>query len=116
MSTFTQESVQKLAEAIAPAVYDYISVDDAYLDGFMNSILPAIEKVIGKSSPQLVSELSCVIMGMVGTININDPYAKNNIWKTRYDILYRYVKATYAESYVDGAEYGIATPDDLYGY
>ena len=116
MSTLTQESVQKLAEAIAPQVYDHISVDDGYIDGFMNAILPAIEKVIGKSSPELVGGLGCAIMGLVGTINVNDPYAEHNIWKTRYEVLHRYVRNTYAESYVDGAEYGIMVPDEIYGY
>lgn len=116
MSTLTDESTQKLAAAIAPAVYAYLAEDDRYLDGFMNSIQPAIESVIGKTSPELIGELGCAIMGHVGVNGENDPYAQHNIWKTRYEVLYRYVKETYAESYVDGAEYGIATPADLYGY
>ncbi len=116
MSTLTDESTQKLAKAIAPAVFEYISEDGRYLDAVMNTIEPAIVSVIGHTSPELVGELGCAIMGMIGVPNDNDPYAQHNIWKTRYEILYRYVKATYAESYVDGAEYGIATPTDIYGY
>ena len=107
MSSLTQESTQKLAEAIAPAVYDYMLEDGRYLDGVMNTIEPAIVSVIGHTSPELVGELGCAVMGLIGVPTINDPYAEHNIWKTRYETLHRYVRRTYAESYVDGAEYGI---------
>ncbi len=107
MSSFSQESTQKLAETIAQQVFEYISEDGRYLDGVMNTIEPAIVSVIGQTSPELVGELGCAIMGMIGVLDINDPYATNNIWKTRYETLHRYVRNTYAESYVDGAEYGM---------
>lgn len=110
MSNLSQESTQKLAEAIAPAVYDYMAEDGRFLDGVMNTIEPAIVSVIGHVSPELVGELGCAIMGLIGVPTTSDPYAENNIWKTRYDVLFRYVKANYADSYVDGAEYGMMSP------
>ena len=112
MSTLSQESVQKLAQVIAPQVFEYLSEDGRYLDGIMNTIEPAIVSVIGHTSPVLVGELGCAIFEMIGVIGENDPYAQNNIWKTRYEALYTYVKRTYAESYIDGAEYGVSQ----YGY
>ena len=116
MSNLSQESTQKLAEAIAPAVYDYMAEDGRFLDGVMNTIEPAIVSVIGHTSPELVGELGCAIMGLMGVPSTSDPYAEHNIWKTRYEVLHRYVRNTYAESYVDGAEYGIMVHDELYGY
>jgi hypothetical protein len=73
----------------------------------MNTLEPAIVSVVGHVSPDLVGELGCAIYGMIGVQDINDPYAEHNIWKTRYETLYRYMKTHYAESYIDGAEYGI---------
>ena len=107
MSNLSQESTQKLAETIAPAVFEYMSEDGRYLDGMMNTIEPAIVSAIGHVSPELVGKLGVAIMDMIGVQGNNDPYATNNIWKTRYEVLYRYVKANYASDYVDGAEYGI---------
>ena len=107
MSNLSQESTQKLAEAIAPAVFNYISEDGRFMDGLMNTLEPAIVSVIGHVSPELVGELGCVIYGMIGVSTTSDPYAEHNIWKTRYETLHRYVRNTYAESYVDGAEYGM---------
>ena len=115
MSSFTQESTQKLAEAIAQQVFEYISEDGRYLDGVMNTIEPAIVSVIGQTSPELVGELGCAIMGMICVPSDPDVY-QDELWKTRYERLYRYVKHTYAESYIDGAEYGILAPEDVYGY
>jgi len=111
MSNLSQESTQKLAQAIAQSVFEYISEDGRYLDGLMNTIEPAIVHVIGQTSPELVGELGCEIMGLIGVQGNNDPYATNNIWKTRYETLYRYVKENYSTEYVDGAEYGIVERD-----
>ena len=108
MSNLTEKSTRKLAEAIAHQVFEYISEDDRYLDGIMNTIEPAIESVIGQTRPELVGELAVTMMGMIGVLTINDPlYEENNNWRRRYEALYRHVKKHYAESYIDGAEYGI---------
>ncbi len=107
MSTLSQESVQKLAQTIAPQVFEYISEDGRYIDGLMNTLEPAIVSVIGHTSPELVGEIGCAIYGLIGVVEANDPYAEHNVWKTRYEVLHRYVRTTYAESYVDGAEYGM---------
>ena len=107
MSNLSQESTQKLAEAIAPAVFNYISEDGRFMDGLMNTLEPAIVSVIGHVSPELVGALGCTIYGMIGVSTTSDPYAEHNICKTRYETLHRYVRNTYAESYVDGAEYGM---------
>jgi hypothetical protein len=115
MSTLSQESTQKLAEAIAQQVFEYISEDDRYLDGVINTIEPAIVSVIGKTTPELVGELGCAIMGMICIPGDPEVY-QDNLWKTRYDRLYSHVKRTYAESYIDGAEYGIIASDEVYGY
>lgn len=115
MSQLSQESVAKLAQVIAPQVFDYMNEDGRFIDGVMNTIEPAIVSVIGHVSPDLVAELGSSIMDMISVPDINDPYAKNNIWKTRYEVLYRYVKENYATEYVDGAEYGtilITTEED----
>ena len=110
MSTLSQESVQKLAQTIAPQVFEYISEDGRYIDGLMNTLEPAIVSVIGHTSPELVGEIGCAIYGLIGVVEANDPYAEHNVWKTRYDALYSYVKRTYAGDYVDGAEYGMMNP------
>ncbi len=112
---FSDESTQKLAAAIAQDVFAYISEDGRYLDGIMNTIEPAIVSVIGQTSPELVGELGCAIMGMICIPSEPDVF-QYDLWRIRYERLYRYVKQTYAESYVDGAEYGIMVPDDIYGY
>jgi hypothetical protein len=115
MSNLTEKSTQQLAEAIAQQVFEYISEDGRYLDGLMNTIEPAIVSVIGQVTPELVGELSVTIMDMICIPSDPDVY-QDDLWKTRYERLYRYVKHTYAESYIDGAEYGILVPEDLYGY
>ncbi len=102
---FSDESTQKLAAAIAQQVFEYISEDGRYLDGVMNTIEPAIVSVIGQTSPELVGELGCAIMGMICIPSDPEVY-QDDLWKTRYERLYRYVKKNYAESYIDGAEYG----------
>ena len=108
MSNLSQESTQKLAESIAHQVFEYISDDDRYRDGIMNTIGDAIHSVIGETSPELIGELGGAIMGMIGVVTINNPlYAEHNNWKRRYETLYRHIKENYAESYVDGAEYGM---------
>ena len=104
----TDESTQKLADTIAHDVFEVLSTDGRYLDGVMNSIEPAITEVIGKSSPELIGELGALIMDKITVMGECNPYAKHNIWKTRYEALYNYVKRTYAESYIDGAEYGMS--------
>ena len=106
MSSLSNESTRKLADAIASDVFHILSTDGRYLDGVMNSIEPAISEVIGKTSPELMGELGSLIMEKISIPNENDPYAENNIWKTRYQTLYNYVKRNYATDYVDGAEYG----------
>ena len=106
MSTLTDESTQKLAEAIAPQVFEYISEDGRYLDGIMNTIEPAIVSVIGQVTPELVGELGCAIMGMI-CIPCVDSEFTDSVWRKRYDALYSYVKRNYADDYVDGAEYGM---------
>lgn len=105
--TLSNQSIHKLADTIAPKVFEILSDDGRFLDGTMNSIEPAIQEVIGRVDYTVSSELACLIMEKIGIVENSDPYADHNIWKTRYDTLYRYVKRTYAESYVDGAEYGI---------
>ena len=116
MTTLSQDSVQRLADSIAPQVFEYLSTNDAYIESVCNGIEPAIVEVVGKVSPVLAARLGVAIMEKIGVPESDQPYAQNNIWKTRYEVLYRYVKETYAESYVDGAEYGIMIPDDIYGY
>ena len=106
MSNLTEESTRKLAEAIAPQVFEYISEDGRYLDGVMNTIEPAIVSVIGQVTPELVGELGCAIMGMICVPSSTEAF-EDDLWKTRYERLYRYVRTQYAESYVEGAEYGM---------
>lgn len=105
--SFSDESIRKLADIKGREVFDVLSTDGRFLDGVMNSMEPAIEDVMGRISPELVGDLGCEIMNRIGFIEENGPYSHNNIWKTRYEALYNYVKTNYAESYVDGSEYGI---------
>lgn len=110
--TLSNESTSKLAETIASDVFEVIKYDDRYLQGIMNALPSAIEDVIGKVSPELIGELGSMIMDKVGVAEPCHPYDKDNIWKTRYETLYSFVKRTYAESYVDGAEYGVSQYND----
>ena len=105
--SFSQESIRKLADVTARDVFDKITEDRRFDEVIMNALPKAIEDVMGDVSPELVGELGCEIMGRIGVIEQNGPYSQNNIWKTRYEALFRYVKKNYAESYVDGAEYTV---------
>ena len=105
--SFSQESIRKLADVTAREVFDKVTEDPRFDDVIMNSLPEAIYDVMGDVSPELVGELGCEIMGRIGVIDQNGPYAENNIWKTRYEALFNYVKKNYAESYVDGAEYSV---------
>jgi len=109
MSNLSQESTQKLAETIAPAVFEYMSEDGRYLDGVMNTIEPAITSVVGHVSPELVGELGCAIMGLISVPCVDAEFT-DSVWRKRYEALYSYVKRTYADDYVDGAEYGMMNP------
>ena len=102
-----QESIQLLADTIAEDVFAVLCKDGRYRDGIMNSLPEAIAEVVGKVSPEVTGQLGAKIMDKIGIPQDNDPYADNNIWRTRYETLFRYVKNNYAESYVDGAEYAI---------
>lgn len=105
--SFSEESVSKLADVIAPQVFEELCTDGRYMDGLMNSLETAIIQVLGRTSPELVGAIGDAIIQRIGVVGECHPYAQNNIWKTRYDALYSYVKRTYAESYVDGIEYDI---------
>lgn len=97
--TLSNESTKLLADTISERVFEIVSSDGRYLDGVMNSIEPAIIEVIGKCEPDVIAELSCLIMENIGV-------SDNSIWKKRYEALYHYVKYNFASEYVDGAEYG----------
>ena len=109
--SFSEESIRKLADVTGRDIYEAIVDDGRLEEAVMNSLPEAIESVMGRVSPELVGALGCEIMSRIGITESNDPYATNNIWKTRYEVLYRHVKANYAESYVDGAEYAILSSD-----
>lgn len=102
-------SLNALADAIAPDVFEELSDDGRYMDGIMNSIETAIVQVMGRVDPDLVGELGVRIIDKIGVTNGD---CECDVWKERYQTLYRYVKNTYAESYVDGAEYAMMS----YGY
>ena len=103
--SFTKESLDKLADVVAPQIFEELCTDGRYLDGLHNSMERAIVQVLGRTSPALIGALGEAIIERIGVVGESHPYAHNNIWKTRYETLYQYVKRTYAESYVDGAEY-----------
>ena len=107
----SEESTQKLADTIADEVFAIISERGQYLDAVMNTMDHAITTVVGDVSPELSGKLGDLIMNKMGIVHDNEPYSEYNIWKTRYDILYRYVKKNFAESYVDGIEYDIQRMD-----
>ena len=107
MMKLSDESIQKLADTISDEVFAIISERGQYLDAVMNTMDHAITTIIGDVSPELSAKLGDMIMEKIGIVHTHEPYAKFNIWKTRYEALYRYVKKTYAESYVDGMEYDI---------
>lgn len=97
------DSLSKLADAIAPDVFEQLSDDSQYVDGVMNSIERAIVAVIGRIEPDLVGELGVRIIDKIGVVDETPCY--EDVWRRRYETLYAHVKKTYAESYVDGAEY-----------
>lgn len=105
--SFSEESIRKLADVAGRDIYEAIVDDGRLEEAVMNSLPGAIESVMGRVSPELVGELGCEIMSRIGITDSNE----FNIWKTRYEALYRHVKKNYAESYVDGAEYDIPRPD-----
>lgn len=107
----SEESTQKLADVISDEVFAIISERGQYLDAVMNTMDHAITTVIGDVSPELSGKLGDIIMDKMGIVHDQEPYAQFNIWKTRYEALYRYVKKNYAESYVDGMEYDIPRED-----
>ena len=104
MSTFTEESLDQLANAIAPKVFAIISEDGLYLDGVMNSMPYAIKEVLESDvSPDLIGRLGARIMDQITIPNTEEV---DSVWKRRYDALYRYVKTNFTEDYIEGAEYG----------
>ena len=107
----SDESTQKLADTIADEVFEIISERGQYLDAVMNTMDHAITTVIGDVSPELSGQLGDMIMEKIGIVHDQEPYAQFNIWKTRYEALYNYVKKNFAESYVDGMEYDIQRED-----
>ena len=109
--SFNKESVNKLADVIAPQVFEELCTDGRYMDGLMNSMETAIIQVLGRTSPELIGAIGDAIIARIGVVGECHPYAQNNIWKTRYEALYQYVKRTYGEDYIDGAEYGVSQYD-----
>lgn len=107
----SDESTQKLADVISDEVFEIISERGQYLDAVMNTMDHAITTVIGDVSSELSGQLGEIIMEKIGIVHDQEPYAQFNIWKTRYEALYNYVKKNYAESYVDGIEYDIPHVD-----
>ena len=45
-------------------------------------------------------------MGLISVPCVDAEFT-DSIWRKRYESLYAYVKRTYADDYVDGAEYGM---------
>lgn len=106
--SLSNESIEKLVDNISHDVFHLISNDPLYLEAVMNNLPGAITEVLGETSPELIGELGSRIMDRIGVdTGSNSPYDHDNIWKVRYETLFRYVKRTYADSYVDGAEYGV---------
>jgi len=103
MSTITEESLDLLADTIAPEVFAVLSEDGQYLDGVMNSLPYAIESVLGRVSPDIVGRLGARIMDQITVPNTKEI---DSVWRERYYALFRYVKATFPDDYVDGAEWG----------
>ena len=101
----SSNSIDRLAEEIAPKVYRLMGGDIRYAEGLQNSIVSATSEVMGDADPRIVGSVANRIIDMIGVIGSDS--ASADIWKSRYETLYRYVKTNYAESYVDGAEYGI---------
>ena len=106
--SFSEESIEKLADVTATRVFDVIVEDGRFDEAIMNAMPGAIQHVMGDVSPQLVGVLGYEIMSRIG---IMEEPPEFNLWKTRYEALYRYVKKNYAESYVDGIEYDIPHGD-----
>ena len=107
--SLSNESIEKLVDNIAEDVFHLIKDDPRYKEGIMNNLPGAITEVLGETSPELIGELGVRIMDRIGIDRgPNTPYNQNNIWKVRYNTLFQYVKRTYADSYVDGAEYGLS--------
>ena len=111
-----EESLQLLADTIAPQVFEELCDDGRYMDGLMNSMETAINQVIGRTSPELVGELGERIFQKIGVVS----ESSTEVWRQRYETLYAYVKQNYAESYIDGAEYGptalYSGSVDIYGF
>ena len=97
------ESLQLLADTIAPEVYAHISEDEVYISGLMNALPYAIREVLGEVSPDLIGELGVLIMEQIAVPNTKD---LDSAWEKRYKALYAYVKTNFAADYIDGAEYG----------
>ena len=97
------ESLQQLADTIAPDVFAIVSDDDVYTSGLMNALPYAIREVLGEVSPEVIGELGCLIMEQITVPNTKD---LDSVWEKRYKALYSYVKTNFADDYVDGAEYG----------
>lgn len=111
--TLSSESIDKLVDNIVHDVFHLISSEPRYTETIMNLLPGTITEVIGETSPELIGELGVKIMDRIGITEDNNPYAEHNIWKTRYDTLYRYVKNNYAAEYIDGAEFGLGVT--MYG-
>ena len=107
--TLSTQSINQIADQIAPEVFHIIQKEPAFNEAVMNALPRAIDIVLGEVSPTLVGKLGCEIIDRIGVEGgCCDECDK---WRGRYEALYRYVKTNYAESYVDGVEYGYG-----YGY
>ena len=96
----SSNSLDRLAEEIAPKVYSLMCNDLRYVEALQNSVVSATSEVMGDIDPRIIGNVANKIIDMIG---VDDD---SLVWRDRYETLYRYVKTHYAESYVDGAEYG----------
>ena len=100
--SLSNESIEKLVDNIAQDVFHIIKQNPLYKEGVMNPLPSAIQEVIGDTSPELIGELGSRIMDRIGV----ECYPDAEIWKNRYETLYRYVKRTFPNDYIEGIEYG----------
>lgn len=105
--TLSTKATNKLADTLAEKVKDRIYQSEVFIDMMHDMVPNIIQSIMGEVDDDVLFEVSMSVMDRIflTTLQPQDT-SEAAMWEDRYKSLFRYVKKTYAESYIDGAEYG----------
>ena len=65
MMNLSDESISKIADALKPAVIDYVSLDESFIETLQTAIIGGIRNTMGDMDEDLLFELGILIFDRI---------------------------------------------------